>query len=208
MLQLVKYKTARNTELLRAIMVTKINAALLFLVILTLTGCASKPNVFVDSDPSHNFSTYKTFSWTAENPMIVQSDYTVSPFVGQRVMAEIKAVMEQKGYVFTPLRDEADFAIVFTIGARDKMRVRSEPAVIHGMWGWGHQYWGTRLVNVETNVPYVEGALAIDVFDMQKRAPVWHGVGAKKLNTKEKRGSSEGISEAVRTILMVFPKTS
>jgi len=137
--------------------------------------------------------------------MVVQSDYTVSPFVGQRIMSEIRTTMEQKGYTFTSNRDAADFAIMFTVGARDKIKVTTEPAIIHSSWGWGYQYWGTQVINVNRNVPYVEGTLAIDVFDLQKQSPVWHGVGAKRLNSEERKGSNSGIPEAVKTILASFP---
>jgi hypothetical protein len=130
----------------------------LFTILLVLSGCASKPNVHADSDPNQNFSEYRIFTWTNDNPMIVQSDYIVSPFVGQRVMDAIKSELEDKGYKYTQDLGEADFAIAFTIGARDKVKTRTEPTFVHTNWTWGGQYWGTAVVDVERTVTYTKGS--------------------------------------------------
>ena len=174
-------------------------------VLLTTIGCSIKPNVFVDSDPLQDFSFYKTFTWTNIDPMIVQSDYVVSPFVGEQVKDEIKLNLTNKGYKFFDEVADADIAISFTIGARDKVQVRTEPAIIYSDWRWGGQYWGTQIIQTERATTYTKGTLAIDVFDVKRRSPVWHGVGSKRLNSADKRGESDDIGTAVTTILVNFP---
>jgi hypothetical protein len=121
-------------------------------------------------------------------------------------MDAIKSELEDKGYKYTQDLGEADFAIAFTIGARDKVKTRTEPTFVHTNWTWGGQYWGTAVVDVERTVTYTKGTLAIDAFDVKRRAPVWHGVGSKKLSRKQKKADGEGVEEAVRLILTKFPR--
>lgn len=175
-----------------------------FLVILAV-GCAVKPTVFNDFDPQQDFSQYQTFSWVSDNPMLVQSDYIVSPFVGEKIMVNIKSRLQAKGYRFTEDKAQADIAISFTVGARDKIKVFNDPTYVINDWRWGREYWEPN-VNRTTTINYVKGALAIDIFDTKRKAPIWHGGASKKLSNLEKKGSTENIAAAVETILANFPK--
>ncbi len=181
---------------------------LLFIVstiIVFAFGCSVKPNVHSDFDPNQDFQQYQYFSWTSDNPMIVQGDYTVSPFTGKRVMDAVIKTLEAKGYTFTSNKEQSDFAIAFTIGARDQIKVRPESAIIHGNWRWGTQYWGPQIISINTPVEYTRGVLSIDAFDVKRKSPVWHSVGSKKLSEKQLNGDEENIDESVHLILADFP---
>jgi hypothetical protein len=182
-----------------------IGAFTVLLLTLIITGCAVKPAVFTDADPQQNFSLYKTFAWANENPMSVQSDYMVSPFIGAEVMDGIKTELGSKGYQYIEDKTLADMSVSFSIGARDKVKVFNDPIVISDSWHWGRQYWEPNL-NRTTTFNYVKGALAIDVFDTDRKAPVWHGSVSKKLSHDEKKGSTESIAPAVKAILSNFPQ--
>jgi hypothetical protein len=173
-----------------------------------LVACASKPKVFTDFDPDQDFSEYKTFTWVSAKPMMVQSEYTISPLVEQRIMGAIISNLENKGYVFTEDRGRADMAISFTIGARDKIRTYSEPNMYMGTnWRWGGQYYGMTGYTQTTRV-YSQGTLAIDVMDIDRKAPVWHGVSSKTLSEVEKAGTIEFVNAAVNVTLAGFPATT
>jgi hypothetical protein len=178
-------------------------AILLFAII--LASCASKPKVYTDADPEQNFSEYTSFAWASENPMTVQSDYMVNPFVGKSIMETIKTELAAKGYQFVDDNSAADMVISFSIGARDKTKVFNEPVMVNTNWRWGNQYWGPTIVNTSSTHNYVEGALAIDVFDNTRKAPVWHGVGSKNLTRDEREGKANLVAPAVTTILSSFP---
>ncbi len=173
-----------------------------------VTACAVKPRVFNDADPQQDFGLYQTFSWASETPMLVQSDYIVSPFIGAKVKDSIRRELESKGYRFVDEKAQADMAVSFTIGARDKIKVFTEPGFVYEDWRWGRQYWEPRAIRTTTRttaVNYVKGSLAIDVFDVNRNAPVWHGSASKRLSNEEKKGSEAGIAPAVREILANFP---
>jgi len=57
---------------------------------------------------------------------------------------------------------------------------------------------------------YPEGTLAIDIFDVARKSPVWHGAGDKTLSKSDLKGKSalsdpEKIREGVTKILEDFP---
>ena len=137
--------------------------------------------------------------------MSVQSDYMVSPFIGSAVKQSIKAELESKGYQYSEDNGAADMAVSFSIGARDKTKVFNQPVMVSNSWRWGHQYWQPTMATTTTTHNYVKGALAIDVFDTKRKAPVWHSSGSKKLSQEERSGSTKFIPAAVKTMLADFP---
>lgn len=173
------------------------------IVLLSLSGCSSTPNVHTDSDPNQDFSIYKTFSWTALDPSVVSGDYVVSPFIKKEVMDSIQKTLENKGYEFTSDLNNADFAVSFTIGARDIIDTQREPAIMYSDWRWGMNYFGPQ-VSVLRNVQYTQGVLAIDVFDVKRRSPVWHGVGKKRLIERQLTENLSSVQPAVDRILQSF----
>lgn len=172
------------------------------LLVLSLSACVSTPKVFTDSDPMQDFAVYKTFTWTNESPMIYTGDEPVNPLVEQRLMDAIRVNLESKGYQFAVDPEAADFAVSFSVGARNKIKVDSNPAIFYvDDWRWGKPYYGP--VSART---YTEGSLAIDAYDTARQTPVWHGVGARKLKKLDYENSSSTIPAGVDSILLSFPK--
>nr|WP_168711060.1 DUF4136 domain-containing protein [Ningiella ruwaisensis] len=172
-----------------------------------LTACASGPRVYTDYDPEQDFTQYRTFTWTSDEPLKMQSDAIISPLVQNRIIDAVKATMETKGYTFVESLDQADIALSFTVGSREKMRVMQEPTfMVTNGWRWGGQYWGLNMpLYQESTRIYNEGSLAIDVFDNARKQPVWHGVSSKNLSSEEKAGKEEFVNLAVASTLADFP---
>lgn len=195
---------------------------------LSLSGCATA-NFTSDYDRAHDFSAYKTFSWAGEKPMTVLGTAQVPPIIEQRITSEIRAALEAKGYRYTETLADADFGVSFTVGRRDSTEVVSSPEyfwVNQTNWRWGRAYYPAyvgavrRPVAVTTATPvavttneitaYSEGTLAIDIYDVAGKSPVWHGAGTK---TVERSGpasaassaSAEKVRAAVARILEDFP---
>jgi hypothetical protein len=55
---------------------------------------------------------------------------------------------------------------------------------------------------------YREGTLAIDVFDVHDRRPVWHGWAQKELTRKEVEQSAAPVHDAVQSVLAKFPSAA
>ena len=170
--------------------------------LLLFTGGCESIKTNSDFNPAVDFSTYHTFSWISDNPMIAASP-TVSSLTQGRVELAIIDVLQQKGIMFVSNRAQADFVISFTAGSHRKVRVdtTSFPIGYQGPFLWGMGYYQ----DIEVR-EYQQGRLSIDIFDTKLRQPVWHGWGSKNV-TPEKNDPSPAIHKAVDAILKDFPPT-
>ena len=178
-----------------------------------LGGCATGFEATHDHDPAQDFAAYKTFAWVSEHPMKVGAVTRIpNPLLESEIMVTVESVLGAKGYKLVPDVDSADFALSFTIGSRDEIKVNSYPTMSAGYggygypshWGaWGSAYYGHAS---ETSVrQYTEGMLAIDVFDVSQRRPVWHGVASKNISESDRKNSGATVQAAVDAILAGFP---
>ncbi len=165
-------------------------------VLLLLVGCATGPDVKVDSDPSANVAAYRTYSW-------VYSDAPrgMNPLTYQRVRQSIDGYMASRGYTQA---SPGDFAIGFTLGRRDKVEVNDFGPYggFYPGYGRGYRYgWAPAYSNVEVN-NITEGTLAIDIYDTGTKKPVWNGVATQNVGSKQV--TQEQIDLAVSSVLSRF----
>lgn len=170
-----------------------------------LSGCATTSPV-VDYDSSQDFQKYRTFAFISDNPLLIDDGASgVSPLLQGRLMNTATTILQAEGYVQAASREDADFMIGFTIGARDKMSVSSYPEFYrpyYSHWGWGGPYYGHNDVEV---TQYTQGILAVDLYDVSTRKPVWHGVATKKITGSMRRNPDEAVREILGAILADFP---
>lgn len=174
-----------------------------WMVLALLTGCAARMETHVDHDVAQVFTAYHTYAWLGDDPQLNagRSDYRVSPLNRRRVIDAIEAQLASKGFVKAPDRASADFVVAYTIGARDKLEVTTFPPPYNGGWGWGRRYFGPE-VDAQG---YVEGTLAIDIFDRRSHRPVWHGWARKRVTEDDREHAAEQIDAAVKMMLSSFP---
>ena len=173
--------------------------------LLLLSACAATPEVGSDQDPGANFAGYRSFALMPRNRVVMSlpPDPMHNPLVISRVEDEIKRELQRKGYALTDVA-RADFVVDFTIGAAERIDVQSRPA------GWGGgPMWAGALGGKDIDVrQYREGTLAIDVFDVHTRRPVWHGWAQKELTRKEVEQSAAPVHDAVQSVLAKFPSAA
>ena len=182
------------------------------LILALLGACASTFKATHDHDAGHDFSNYQTFAWISKNPMKVGQTATVpNPLLEPRIMSALEKALVAKGYKWVGDAASADFVISFTVGSREEIKVDSYPSMSAGYgrayprgWGWGGAYYGVS--TTETSVrQYTKGMLAVDIFDVKERRPVWHGVATKTINESDRENSDETIKAAVDAIVVGFP---
>jgi hypothetical protein len=177
------------------------------LVALFISGCGPSIKTQSDFDPEMDYQSYQKFVWVSENPMVLAmaAPPTMSPFLEERVMVAIAGSLTAKGFAEVDDPEGADFAVGFTIGTQDKVRVTSYPSTYGGYYGHrGYYYGGGSDVRVSN---YTEGTLAIDIFDVSTRKPAWHGWGSgtvgKPIKDDAKRAAR--YREVTDLILEGFP---
>ncbi len=178
-------------------------------VILMLGACAAPGfKATHDYDDSIDFSKYQTFAWISKNPMKVGvTAIPLSPLLEPHIMSSLERALIAKGYRFAKQPNSADFVLSFTVGSREEIRVDSYPSMggpaYPSRWGWGGAYYG---YGTETTVrQYTKGMLAVDIFSVQQRRPVWHGVASKKISEDDRDNRSATIDAAVAAIMTGFP---
>lgn len=191
--------------------ISRVRLLIVALVSLGLAACATGFKATYDSDPSHDFSGYQTYAWISENPMIVGPTNRVpNPLLEPRIMATVERGLTTKGYRKVDDPDSADFVLSFTVGSREEIQVNSYPATYagygyRGAWGWGGPYYGMGMAT-ETQVrQYQKGMLALDVFDVEGRRPVYHAVATKSITESDRKKMDETIQAAVDAVLQGFP---
>ena len=183
---------------------------------LGLAACASTFEATYDSDPAQDFGGYKTFGWISENPMILgSSDRVPNPLLQPRIMSALEAGLMAKGYTRIDDVEAADFAVSFTVGSREEIRVDSYPSTYAGYGragypGWGGAYYGYGYGGVgmasETRVRQTtKGMLGLDVFDVKTHRPVFHAVATKTISDSDRKEMDETIQAAVDAVMGAFP---
>ena len=171
-----------------------------------ISACSSNPPV-IDYDKSIDFSGYGSYAFISDHPLMRAPDSPPgSPLLEGKLIRATDEFLQAKGFTKVDNAEEADFAIGFTVGARDKIRVNSYPQPYHpyyGAWGWGGPYYaGSSNVDVQQ---YTEGTLAIDIYDVKEHKPAWHGVATKRVTDSMRRNPDESINELIVAILGGFP---
>lgn len=196
---------------------------------LALAGCSTTASFNSDYDELQDFSNYKTFAWADESPMTTYGKTRIPPTAEPKISRQIRAELESKGYTYVADKERADFAVAFSIGTRVGQEVVQSPTYFYGNsanWRWGRGYYPSAAraypraayparvtaypATVSTVESYTEGTLAIDIFDVERKSPVWHGAGVKTLSRSEERGQNilsdpAKIREGVASILADFP---
>ena len=189
---------------------------LLFPITALLSACASKPVVYSDFDPRHDFSENQTFTWVHEPPMLQAGDHPVSALAETRMTAAIKGTLINKGYVFVHDKTEADLSVVYTMGARDKIEVVKHPSGYYRHrrdWGWGAYYFpyfvhfpfSHERPNEEGFHRYTDGTIALDIFDTRSQQPIWHTKASKRLSRKDLDSDAKNAEEIAERMLRDFP---
>ena len=172
--------------------------------LLAVGACES---IKVNSDYEHDvaFASYRTFSWISDHPMISKAT-EVSPLAEGRVQRAITNDLASKGITYVANPSKADFVVAFSIGAREKISVTSSPYPA-GVWpgAYGYHGWGYGYYNDVDVRQFTEGRLAIDVFDVALKRPVYHSYGTKNVTSSMRKDPEKTINEAVTAILKEFP---
>lgn len=167
---------------------------ILLAIVLTTVGCAATPRINSDFDPAVDFSRLRTYSWAS-----TAVPAGMDPLLHQRIRDSIDRSLRAKRF------DQAspgDFAITFTVGARDRVEVRDlgpYGRFYRDPWRWGR----VREVEIRNNR---EGTLAIDIFDTQTQRPIWRGTATQDISRS--RIDQPQIDAAVGAVLARFPPPS
>ncbi|WDD96695.1 DUF4136 domain-containing protein [Thalassomonas actiniarum] len=177
---------------------------------LLLTACSTSPKFTIkhELNPAISTSGYKTFSWLTKDRLLVPSP-ELSPITQLKISQAIEDELIRKGYTHIADGERADFTVSFTVGSRDKIKVTSYPVSYHG-FGWGRGFYGgyrhagSVITNQNEIRSYTQGHLAIDIYDVKSKQPVWHGWASKRLSKQDAKDRDLLIKQVVAQLLLSF----
>jgi hypothetical protein len=181
--------------------------AVLCLAMLILPGCASQAKVLSDFDSRHDFTQNRTFTWAQDPPMLRSGDYIVPDLTEARMTAAIKGELIAKGYTFVEDQANADFSVIYTMGARDKTKILERPNAYYTHQadsGWAAPY----LIQHNSDImpyTYTVGVTAVYMFGVKTKQPISHAKSTKRLSNKDLRSNGKNAVEMASSLLQHFP---
>ena len=177
------------------------------LIAIVLSGCASTPPPLLNYDPTANFGVYSTFSFISAHPLMKDEGARgISPSLEGRLVQATEDILSDRGFTRIADREKADFVIAFTIGSRQKIQSSSYPNIYRpNPGGWGSGYYPGTNTDIVAVSDYTEGTLAIDIYDVGRHEPVWHGASSKTITGEMKEDPQGVVNEVLLDILANFP---
>jgi hypothetical protein len=160
------------------------------LLILTMVSCNSI-RVYTDYDSGVDFSKYKTYAFY--KPGIDKVE--ISDLDKRRILKAIDKEMAGKSLMKSKT---PDLLVSINTTAKEKVYVNS---MNYGYWGWNPFFLGP---NFNTVSSQTEGALYIDLIDVNTKQLVWQGKGNGGI-TEYTKDRDERIGLFVTEILNTYP---
>lgn len=168
-----------------------------------LAACASGPEIRSDTNPSANFSAYKTFGYFS--PMGTdQGGYET--VLTARLKQASRRNMEAKGYVFS--ESDADLLLNFYANIEDRQEIRTYstgPTMGIGYYGYRRGYYGAWGGTEIQTVNYKEGTLTIDVVDAGQKQLVWNSTAEGRVSKEARQNPGPAIDAIVDQMMAPLP---
>ncbi len=166
-----------------------------------LGGRASTPRPITNSDPSVDFSRYKTFGFIG-SPATDRGSY--ESLATSFLKAAIAQEMDKRGLAYA---ENPDLIVNFYVNTKEKIRSRNVPSA-NVYYGWRDPFYDTwgGYGGYETRIDqYTEGTLHIDVVDAGRNTLIWEGSVAGRITDEVIANLEKSIDKGVRIILSEFP---
>ncbi|UNK49926.1 DUF4136 domain-containing protein [Lysobacter sp. S4-A87] len=171
----------------------------LSLALVSFAAVAATPKVTTDSDPSANFSSYKTYYWAMKPE-------GGSPLMQQRIVEGIDARLKAKGW---SQAEGGDVAVAAHVSTSQKQSLDTfYTGTGMGGWGWRGGWGGAMAMgNASTTVhTYDVGTLVVDMFDAKSKQAVWRGTATGTVPSNPDKVEA-GLDKGLDKMFASFPPT-
>ena len=167
-----------------------------------LAACATGPRIVINSDPSADWTAYRTFGFF---PQLSTDRGQVRSIISNQLIESTRREMEAAGFTFT--ETDPDLLIDFVISTRETLQTRpSSSASFHhsrgryNTWsGWSYSMSTTEVVQ------RTEGTLAVDIVDRVRNQLVWEGAASQRVTSSTLNNQNEVLDAAIAEIFLRFP---
>lgn len=167
-----------------------------------LAACATGPRIVTNSDPSADWTAYRTFGFF---PQLGTDRGQVRSITSNQLIESTRREMEAAGFIFA--ETNPDLLIDFTISTRETLetRPRSSASFHHSRgryntWnGWSYSMSTTEVIQ------QIYGTLAVDIVDRARNQLVWEGAASKRITSSTLDNKSKVLDSAIADIFLQFP---
>lgn len=164
-------------------------------------GCASKPEVRHDRNPSADFSAYKTFAFqetrapTPGAPGMLGAPYTTL----HEARLRQAAIRELERQGLTQVLHGADLRVHLALKVVQRQELHASP----GTRSVGYRGWSTtRLDTVDVR----QGTLVVDLVDARRNTLVWRGVAEGTVEGDDAQNPAATIERAMADVFAGFKR--
>jgi hypothetical protein len=151
---------------------------------------ASAQDVYVNSSPSANFSSYHTYAWgQQQNP-----NQIANSFLAQEAKTQINTQLQSKGLKLVQESENPDLIVVGSGGMKTQTSYNA----------WGMRGIGGGMGGI-TPEQSVSATLVVDVYDVKAKELVWRGIGQGTLNEKNSQKNMQLVDKAVAKMFKKYP---
>ena len=170
--------------------------------LLLVTGCASGPTIRSNSDPSVDFSSFRTFGFF--DPLATDREGFQS-LISQQLVTSAERELVARGLQRTDTNP--DLLINFSANLDQRLQVRQSPsAPASSMNRHRRGFYNTWPTYQQTEIrQYTQGTLGIDVVDAARRQLVWEGFALGRVTQRTTENIGPVLNDAVVEIFRDFP---
>ena len=159
-----------------------------------VAATATAMDVYVDYDPTVDFSAYKTFTW---GPTPNTSLSGESPLMHSRLKNGIEYYLVEGGRI--EVDEDPDLYVTYHTNTTDELAF-SVAGMGYGFssgwtwdpyWGGMHGFSGGGGTSTTTVTTYERGTIVIDIWDAHTKTIVWRGTAEAVLKENPKKGAKQ-----------------
>lgn len=174
----------------------------LALIAISFAGCSSGPRIITNSDPSVDWTQYRTFGFFQT---LGTDRNTVRSIMSTQLMESTKREMEAAGFTFSEANPDLLINLVVTTRETLQTRPSSGASFHHGRGRYGTwSGWSASMSTTEV-VQRTEGTLGVDIVDRARNQLVWEGAATKRVSDSTRRNQDQVLDDAIADIFAQFP---
>jgi hypothetical protein len=180
------------------------------LIVGVVVAACAHTNVRTDFDPSADFSSYHTYYWAGGRDVSGGGSLQNS-LVDKRIKDIIGAQLSAKGLSEVGEAAKPDLAVVYWIGAKDKVSVQTAPSTATSqriVWSRYDPYWNGRWGRTYDEVivrNYTEGTLIVDLIDVNKKQLAWRAYLVQTVDKDPQKTTTRVQANAVAAFAQYPP---
>jgi hypothetical protein len=168
----------------------KTKILMLTVLLCFMSSVVAAQDVYVNSSPSANFSSYHTYAWgEQQNP-----NQIANSFLAQEAQTQINNQLQSKGLKLVKESENPDLVVVGSGGMKTQTS--------YNMYGTRMIGGGMGSITPQQNVI---GTLVVEIYDVKAKELVWRGIAQGTLNEKNSQKNMQLVDKAVAKMFKKYP---